>query len=218
MGGSSKLQSQTSTRLSASLVRDVTTLNMHHVCVSISFFLVDNESYKPPADGQETHGVELLVQKTPRKRKVTTINSLLVEEHTPGGHNSGQRILTWTLTVASPSKATPFEKDIHAFLDMETPLHPPPEARCSSTHMIYSCDEPKKEVREFQSESYRPAFPRTGAEFRLAGLRELQTVSPVAWVDFNSAGEKYKVETTDGEVWHRMAALGYRTSAATSEG
>jgi hypothetical protein len=74
-------------------VRDVTTLNMRHVCVSISFFLIDNESYKPPTDGQETHGVELLISKTPGKRRVTTINSLLVEDHTLGGHKPGQRIL-----------------------------------------------------------------------------------------------------------------------------
>jgi hypothetical protein len=100
---------------------------------------------------------------------------------------------------------------------METSLQPPPEARCSATHMIYSCAEPKKEVREFKSEGYRPAFPRTGAEFRLARFRELQTVSPVSWVNLKSLGKKYKVEKKDGEEWHRLAAQSYRTGSASSE-
>jgi curved DNA-binding protein CbpA len=188
-------------------VQDVTTSKMHHI--SLAFSLKVNENYQAPTDDTKNYDIRINVLKTPGGRDVTSITTLLKECHLKDALK--RQLRTLIVTIVCPRKVSePLQKPIRAFFNFDAPIRPPTQARACATYSIFSREEPPQEIRDFQPSPSSPDFPRACPESHITSLSEIKVANgPVPWVDLK--GEKYKVEDCNGEKWHRLTAVGFRS-------
>jgi hypothetical protein len=188
-------------------VQDVTTSKIHHI--SLAFSLKVNEDYQAPADGTKDYDIRIKVLKTPRGRDVTSITTLLKECHLKD--KDARQMRTLIVTIVCPRKVSEtLQKPIRAFFNFDARIRPPTQARACATYSIFSREEPPQEVRDFQPSPLRPVYPRACPESHITSLSEIKVANgPVRWVDLK--GEKYKLDDCNGEKWHRLTAVGFRS-------
>ncbi|KAF2833923.1 hypothetical protein CC86DRAFT_16667 [Ophiobolus disseminans] len=191
-------------------IEDVTTSKMHHICISLAFSLERNHAYKPPQDGTKEHDFHLDISKTPEGRDVTSITTLLKAIYLTMPQKRYDRTLI--VTIVSLRKATPTPKPIQPFIDFEAPAYAAPDARACATYLIFTREEPSDQVRESEPSPLDPVFSRACPESVITTLPalKLKTV-PIRWVELKSSEEKYKIEDRNGDKWHHVAAVGFRT-------
>jgi len=191
-------------------VQDITTSKMHHVCISLAFSLKVNDGCAASKDGTKDYDIRLNISKTPGGRDISSITTLLKEGYLQRPRKRCERTLI--VTIVSLRTTGPLEKPLQAFFDFQAPVPPPPQARACATNLVFSRTEPAQQVLDFEPSPLSPTFPRACPESNITTLPELKLRDiPIRWVDLKTPGEKYKIEEWNGEKWHRMAAVGFRT-------